>query len=190
YDFKLEGTFSTNSDTVFIIAYEPLPGKNFEGMKGQMHISSDGWAVVNIIAGSAEKGNYNVQLQQQYEQVDGRWFPVQEHTEYDFNMMVQHGYKPMAFSRSYYTNINLNPDLKRRDFKAVTIKMQPGAARQTDAFWNLYRPDSLDFRERNTYRFVDSLGREFKMDARLRVMEAIYSNQIPVGPVSIDLYRL
>src|SRR5690606_12260101 len=46
YDFKLEGTFSTNSDTVFIIAYEPLPGKNFEGMKGQMHISSDGWALV------------------------------------------------------------------------------------------------------------------------------------------------
>ncbi|MFC5270711.1 DUF5686 and carboxypeptidase-like regulatory domain-containing protein [Adhaeribacter terreus] len=190
YDFQLEDTTYTGNDTVFIISYKPLPGKNFEGLKGQLHISSDGWAVANIIAESAEESTQGVRLQQHYEKIGQTWFPVQVHTDYDFKTLLNHGYKPVAYSRSYYSQINLKPELKRREFKAVTIKMQNDAARKPEAFWNQHRPDSLSFRERNTYHKLDSLGKEFKMDARFRLFEALYSKQLPLGPVSVDLNRI
>lgn len=191
YDFRLEDTTYAGSDTIFIISYQPLPNKNFEGLKGQLHISSSGWAVENIIAESNEEEQQGVRLQQHYEKIGGqKWFPVQVTTDYAIKSILLNGRKPVAFTRSYYSNINLNPELKRRDFKAVTVKMNSDAHKQPETFWSQYRPDSLTAHEKRTYHTLDSLGRKANLDAKFRIMEAVFSKQLPLGPVSVDLNQL
>jgi hypothetical protein len=189
YDFQLEDTTYAGNDTIFIISYKPLPGKNFEGLKGQLHISSDGWAVENIIAESNEKEQQGIRLQQHYQKIDGqKWFPVQVNTDFEVKALQGDNQKPVAFTRSYYTNINLRPNLKRREFQAVTIKMNEDAGRQPEAFWEQHRPDTLNAKERTTYVKIDSLGKaSANLDARFRMLEAMFSKRLPMGPVSIDL---
>ena len=191
YDFQMEDTTYMGTDTIFIISYRPLPGKNFEGLKGQLHICSNGWAVENIIAEADTKEQQRIRIQQHYQKIDNsKWFPVQVNTDFVLDALLVNGRKATAFTRSYYTNINLSPGLKRREFQAVTIKMNDDAARQPEAFWQQHRPDSLSTKERNTYLKVDSLGKVANLDARFRMMEAMFSKRLPFGPVSVDLDRL
>ena len=191
YDFRLEDTTYTGNDTTYIISYKPFPDKNFEGLKGQLHISSDGWAVENIIAESNGKDQQGIKLQQHYEKVGNRtWFMTQVNTDYKVGTMRLNDHTPTALTRSYYTNINLEPQLKRREFKAVTIKINPDAAKQPEEFWAQYRPDTLSSRERGTYSKLDSLGKAENFEAKLRFAEALFSKQLPIGSVSIDLNRI
>ena len=55
YLFILEDTMYTEKmDTLFVISFRPLKGKNFDGLKGILHINSRGYAIQHVIAEAAE----------------------------------------------------------------------------------------------------------------------------------------
>ncbi|MDX5348991.1 MAG: DUF5686 and carboxypeptidase regulatory-like domain-containing protein, partial [Hymenobacteraceae bacterium] len=191
YDFQIEDTTYSGADTTFIISFRPLKGKNFEGLKGQLHINSNGWAVENVIAESAEETlDMPVKLQQQFKKVEQQWFPNQVTTEIKLKNMNMDGMMPVAYNRCYISHVELAPDLKRREFKAVTIKLAPDAASKPETFWQQYRHDTLSQKELQTYTTLDSIGEAEKFDLKLRVLEILMSKKIPVGPVSLDMDKL
>src|SRR5690606_1962654 len=78
YRFKIEDTLFQNKDTVYIISFQPQKNKNFEGLKGSLYISTNKYAVQNVIATPFEKGKIDIKIQQQYTFVDNKyWFPEQ-----------------------------------------------------------------------------------------------------------------
>ncbi|SFG73738.1 DUF5686 and carboxypeptidase-like regulatory domain-containing protein [Pontibacter chinhatensis] len=193
YNFVLQETVVQGQDSIFIISFEPQQGKNFEGLKGLLYINSNGWAVQNVLAGSAgDDEKRNIQLQQRFEQVgpQQRWFPTELDVELTIPQLNLNGHQPYAHMRTYITNINLNPALRRSEFGVVALKQQADAHHQPDSFFQTYRPDSLTQLEQRTYERLDSVGRERKLDRTIRTMEYLMARQIPIGIISLDLRRL
>ncbi|WP_299760320.1 DUF5686 and carboxypeptidase-like regulatory domain-containing protein [uncultured Pontibacter sp.] len=193
YDFVLQETVAQGQDSIYVISFKPEEGKNFEGLEGLLYINSSGWAVQHVLAGSAgDDDKRNIRLQQQYERVgpQQQWFPAELDVELTIPQLNLSGHQPYARMRTYITNINLNPNLRRSEFGVVALKQQPDAHRQPDSFFQNYRPDSLTQLEQRTYERLDSVGRAQKLDRTVRVMEYLVSKELPIGSVSLDLKRL
>ncbi|WP_242926089.1 DUF5686 and carboxypeptidase-like regulatory domain-containing protein [Pontibacter vulgaris] len=192
YDFLLEETSVVGPDTVYIISFKPLRGKNFDGLKGLLYINSNGWAVQNVIAESAARDDKRgLKLEQQFELVNGKqWFPKELNVEITVQHLLLRGHQPYGILRTYITNVNLNPGLRSRDFSIIALKQNADAGRQQDSFWQQQRPDTLTTIEQRTYQRLDSVGRKQKLDRTIRTIEYLVAKQIPLGPLSLDINRL
>lgn len=191
YLFILEDTTYIGSDTVFTITFRPRKGKNFEGMKGQLFINTDGYAIQNVIAEPNEStGSLSIRIQQQYQKIDDKaWFPVQLNSFLQIPIQLD-GFNTFGEGRSYMQNIQLNPPLRARDFTPVTLMMDKNAFDQPDSVWRKFRPYELDTLDLETYRVVDSIGRAENLDAKIDLLTSLTSGKIPMGPIDFDLMRL
>ncbi|WP_187262212.1 DUF5686 and carboxypeptidase-like regulatory domain-containing protein [Pontibacter beigongshangensis] len=190
YNFLLEETSIVGSDTIYIISYKPEKGKNFDGLSGILYINSKGWAVQNVIAESAaDDDKRGMKLQQQFEQVNGHWFPKELDVEITIPQVQLKGHQPFGHLRTYITNVQLNPPLRRRDFGLIALSQAPEAHRQPLSFWEQHRTDSLNRLEQRTYQQLDSTGKADNLEQKIRVIEYLTARQIPVGKISLDLNR-
>lgn len=195
YFFLLEDTtYNDKGDTTFIISYRPRRNTRFDGLKGFLYINSDGWAVQNVKAEpSKDTTGLTIQIQQLYEQIEGHWFPTQLNTDVIFtNMKVssgKHSYALVAHGTSFLKDINLHPGLRKKDFGFHEVEVEDDATKKKEKFWNKYRTDSLNARERETYRVIDSIGKETDFDKMATTVQSLMSGVIPWGPVDFDINR-
>ncbi len=196
YFFQIEDTLWSENDTTFVISFRPLKGKNFDGLKGVLQISNNGWAIRNVIAEPDEETDgLSIRVQQQYKFLpEGLWFPDQMNTDLIFKMAQvksgQRSMKMLANGHTYIKDINLKPGLNKSMFGHVEIKVDGGAAKRNDDFWEIYRIDSLGARERETYRFIDSVGRKHNFDRMAGVIETLLNARVPMGYVDLDINKL
>lgn len=191
YLFILEDTTYIGADTVFTISFRPRKGKNFEGMKGQLFINTDGYAIQNVIAEPNDPTTgLQMKIQQRYEKVDRKaWFPVQLNS-FIILPMDMDGVLVTGEGRSYMQNIELDPPLRAIDFTPVTLMMTKDATNQPDSVWRKYRTYDLDSLDLKTYHIIDSLGEEVQLDRKLKLFTTLMSGRIPIGPVDFELSRL
>lgn len=192
YSFLLEDTFLTeNLDTLFVISFKPLQGKNFDGLKGVLYINSDGYAIQNVIAESNAGNGITVKIQQKYELIERKkWFPVQLNTQIRINNLS--GKKNVTltgYGKSYLRDIRLGADAYTGNFSDVILSVAPEAYHQTDSLWKQYRPVPLTRRDSLTYHILDSIGRVKSFDQRLEIWETLSTGFIPIGYVQVDLRR-
>ncbi len=193
YFFLIEDTTYTElNDTVFVISYRPRRNTNFDGLEGVLYINSRGWAIQNVIAKPFIEEGFGIRIQQKYDLVDSsRWFPEQLNSDIIFNnAMIQSGetaMKIVAIGKSYIRNIELNPELVRRQFDVLGIDVEPNSHKKSEEFWNTYRTDSLSERDLNTYAFLDSIGEAENFDRFAKTMETIISGRIPWKFIDIDI---
>ncbi len=185
-------TYNDKGDTTFIISFRPRRSSRFDGMKGFLYINSDGWAIQNVKAGPyKDTTGLTIQVQQSYEKIEGHWFPVQLNTDIIFNSMsVASGkkqYALVAHGNSYLRDINLHPGLRKKDFGFHEVEVESNAIKKKENFWNKYRTDTLTARERETYRVVDSIGKETDFDKMAGTVQSLMSGVIPLGPVDFDI---
>lgn len=191
YFFTIEDTLFQGNDSVYIISYRPLKGKNFEALEGVLYINTNGYAIQNVIASPYEKSLVDIKIQQQYRLIDGKqWFPEQLNYELHYKKYPTKFMGMKLVAKSYITDVKLNTDLKKKDFSYETIVMEAGATRKDNDYWQLHRIDTLDAREKKTYKVIDSLGKKQHFDRVLRVFEGLTTLQIPIGPISVDLNRI
>ncbi len=164
YLFLLEEeTLAGKNDTIFTISYRPFKNTNFDGLKGVMMIHSDGWAIQNVMAEpNRSEAGFGIKIQQLYEKLeDKQWFPVQLNTDLVFNSITandgQFTYPFIGKGKSYLYDIQLNPELDKRQFNKFAIEVEPNAADLTEATCEAYRNAQLTARELETYRYIDSL---------------------------------
>ena len=191
YLFILEDSTFIDTDTVYTISFQPRKGKNFEGMKGQLFINTNGYALQNVIAEPAENTSIQIRIQQQYELIDNRkWFPKQLNSAITFRQFII-GSEPMTGEgRSYIKNVKLDPPLRQSEFTPVTLLILPKAGTRPDSVWNQYREHELDNKELKTYHFIDSLGKAENFERKMKGFEALTTGQLNLGPVSFDLNQL
>jgi len=190
YFFKIEDTTYTGKDTTFIISFRPRKGTNFDGMKGVISISSNKWAIQNVIAQPAKESGMQVRIQQLYEFMDDHWFPVQLNTDISFYSMMVGKQFLVAKGRSYIKDIVLNPDLVKREFSYLDVEVDQGAGARNDEFWNQYRVDTLTAKDRKTYKVLDSIGKDANLDKYAKSLQTILSGKWPWGPVDIDIAKI
>lgn len=186
-------------DTTFVITFRPLLKTNFEGLKGSLSISTNGFAIRNVIAWPAiEKGLVSVKIQQSYNFIDNKhWFPFQLNTDLVFKTMDvkidsthQRSIKILGRGKSYISDVNLDPQLKRNQFGVFEVDVQPDAYSQPEDIWNKYRVDSLTQKEQTTYQFIDSIGKVNNFDRMTSKFNTLMTGSITVGPIDIYLDNL
>ncbi len=127
----------SGTDSLFLISFRPLSGRNFDGLQGILHINSNGYAIQNVIAEASEKkGLFRIRIQQKYDFIETQqWFPVQLNTDI---MLSSQNAKAngmpitlVGIGKTYLSDIRLNP-LTRKDA--------------------------------NTYLLIDSIGEEANLD--------------------------
>ena len=197
YLFILEDTvYTEQQDTLFVISFTPLRGRNFDGLKGILHINSNGYAIQNVIAEAAEMENiFRVRIQQKYEYIENRqWFPVQLNTDVMLSPEnAEANGEPITLvgiGKSYLSDIRLNPEFRKRDFSNIEVEVENDAHKKNDGFWNQYRVSPLTRKDANTYQLIDSIGRKAHIDRTLKVFETLASGYIPAGFLNIDYKSL
>jgi hypothetical protein len=197
YYFHIEDTVfhKPANDTTFIISYRPFKNTNFDGLRGVLSINSDGWAIENVIAEPARQDEaFDIKIQQLYKRVDGhQWFPEQLYTDFSIkNLALGAGktkIKTYGLGKSYLSHIVLNPELVKREFNDIEVDVDPTAYHQQEEFWNKYRVDSLDAKERRTYHVIDSIGKAENLDKWGKTMDAVINGRIPWGIVDLNMNR-
>ena len=197
YYFEIQDTIIEQYpyDTTYIISYRPLINTNFDGLKGTVSISTNGYAIRNVIAiPDRDEGLFSVKIQQQYDFIDStHWFPSQLNTD----LIIKNGIitidsaqktslRMKGSGKSYISNVNLNPKLRRNQFGAIEVDVEPDAYTQPEQIWKKFRVDSLSSRDQMTYEFVDSIGKTHKFDKLNKKLNAIMNGKITFG--YIDMY--
>ncbi len=196
YIFIIEDTLYTErGDSVFVISYRPRPNTNFDALEGVLYINSYKWAIQNAIARPAKEEGISIKIQQMYDLVDNeQWFPVQLNTDLIMpGMEIRSGNvraKFVGIGKSYLRDIVINPDLVRRQFATLGVDVDPDSHKMPESYWNAYRIDTLSQRDKNTYAFLDSIGREANFDKISRSFETIMNGRIPWKFLDIDLDKI
>jgi len=192
YFYLIQDTVYQNDDSIFIISFRPYKGKNFDGLKGLIYISSDGYAVQNVIAEPMEQElNIEIKIQQQYKKIgDSAWFPTQLNTSLVFNTIEINHMPMVGFATTYLDSVKINPSINNKVFrKNIAVEIAKNAAQKSDSYWNNFRADTLSMRDRNTYHFMDSLGKEEHFDRKIKTLKILYSGGIPVGNFTMPIKR-
>jgi hypothetical protein len=196
YLFLIEDTtLSDRGDTIFMISFRPKIKSRFEGMTGFLYVNEHKWAIQNVKAQPPnDSSGIVVKIQQAYKLVDDQWFPYQLNTDIVFNnMAVSDGdssYPLVGKGRSYIRDIDLNPDIKKKEFGYHEVEIEDGATKRKGEFWKEYRVDSLTNREKETYRVIDSLGKEANFDKMATTFQTLLIGKLPLWIFDMDLDKL
>lgn len=196
YLFILEDTlYNEQNDTIFIISYRPRKGKTFDGLKGFLHINTNKYAIQSVIAEPLEKDQgMGITIQQNCEFVNNeQWFPKELITKIvregalssqpeDYDMIVK--------GRSYISDINLNPELNKKDFNNIELKVLEDANKKPDEYWETQRTQSLSEIEIETYRIIDSISKAENLEQKLAGLEAFMSGNIPYKCFDFPLNKI
>ncbi len=191
YMFDIEDTTFSGADTVLILSFRPW-SQDADGMlQGQMRLNKKHMALESVIAEPFKNDANRITIRQMYERVDSQhWFPTQQHADIVFDVASFGGIPMVMESRSYTRDFDLNPQLRNRDFGAMKVDVARDFEKQTDTLLSLYRERPMDKKDSTTYRVIDSIGKELKLDRRIKGLEALVTGKWRIGKFDFDLNRL
>jgi len=195
YFFTLEAVNPIGQgDSLYVISFHPMRGSAFNGLRGTMTVNSDGWALQSVKAApDAQGGIFTADIQQLYQKVEGQWFPKQLNLNLIFPSMVvsmdDSTFPMAAVGKSYLSDIEINPDISKRTFSDIEIKVDPVAAYRDETFWDAHRIDSLTERVKATYILVDSLTQGTDIFDRVLGFtdKLMTESALPIGCINLDL---
>jgi hypothetical protein len=193
YNYQLKDTIMNPNDTVYMINYYPKKGKNFNSLKGELYISTNGFAIKNIVAGPTEKGLIGFKFKQDYEFINSRWFPARLDEEIGLVSQKVRGNinaYPAYLITSKIDSVNYDPSITKNNRNHEKVFLDESSIKNSDYIISAIRPDSLTVREKNTVHFMDDLGKKTKFNYLLKVLPKLANGKIPVSIFDIDLYRL
>ncbi|NPA35829.1 MAG: carboxypeptidase-like regulatory domain-containing protein [Chlorobi bacterium] len=195
YTFILTDTLvNSMGDTILYVKFLPKKDRNFNGLKGALHIYKPSWALQTVSAESNEpSGKSRLKIRQNYRLVnDSVWFPFQLESNLILNnFKMGNGTSPfpvVASGKSYVTAVNLNPDVSVRDFNNVTFRndLYKHDAPPVDVF----RYEPLTHKDSVTYMMLDSIGNVMKLDRFIEMQKAVVKGEIPWGVIDIDYRKI
>lgn len=191
YLFILEDTLYKGNDTSFIISFRPRKGKNFPALNGVISITTNLFAVENVIAQQADPTAFPVKIQQKYELINQKqWFP----TQLNINILFrQSGSTPLTMigvGKSYHRNIELKSKIERKDIGNVVLKTDNAIQEQQEPFWQTQRAIPLTVEEKTTYQFLDSIGEAENLDRLVFWTRGLLNGFVPIGKFNLALNQL
>lgn len=196
YLFLLEDTlYTTQNDTIYIISFRPRKGKTFDGLKGFLHINTNTYAIQSVVAKPTEATQgMTVSIQQNYQFIENKqWFPKELITKIVWKKALDsnpYDYDLVANGKSYITEININPELDKKDFTNIELTIAEDANKKTNDYWENNRVKELSEIELETYRIIDSISKAEKLEKKLAGFETIMNGKIPVKFLDLPLNKL
>jgi hypothetical protein len=191
-----------DGEMVYTIAFRPRNksiGKDL--LKGQVNIHGKDYAIVNVEASAYNPSTISaISFKQQYAPLEGRWFPSQLLTQLTLLPSDEDETDPNDKNQgdavrfnviSYIRDIEINPDIPRRNFSPEQIVVDEASGSRSDAYWEERRTIPLEKSEVRTYQYMDSVFAQDKelqkANRRMDVAGYLLSGKVPVGNLNIDL---
>lgn len=191
YYYEIIDTIISAPDTIYTLFYRPYKNKVFDGLTGQLQINTNGFAIQSVFAKPAGHHLLKINAHQQYEFVNGKWFP----NEINYDLVAENMVPGMIMEMSGRSKI-LNPIFDENKEESIRIdnmafEFSSKAFKRDSTYWNNYRTDSLTFKERNTYRVVDSVSEKQKIELKIKWgFSFAQSEKLPLKYVSIDYNKV
>ena len=191
YFFNIEDTLMVKQDTVIIISYQPKKGKKFDALHGQLHINMSDFALMNATANVLDAQGVEVRIQHRYEKLEGKtWFPTQLNTDFKMTGVNLGGFNIKGVGTTYNREIDLVDKVRITDISSNTLELDPKAHQKDSVYWNSQRETPLNEKELMTYHVIDSVGKELKLEKRLKLLIAAATGRFPIGPIELDLDKI
>ncbi|MGM0497132.1 MAG: DUF5686 family protein [Bacteroidota bacterium] len=180
---------------LFLFIFQPGKGKNFDALKGVLHVNTNNYALQSVIAEPSDPPEeLKVRIQQKYELIDGKqWFPTQLNTRIEFSELSRrtenYEYSLIGDGKTYLRNIKLNPDLNPKDFDHVELNIPDSAYKTDEEYWQSNRAADFTQRERRTYEVIDSIGEENNFDRSLKTLRVFSKGYVPYKFLNLDIRK-
>lgn len=185
YEFYLVDSILHQNDTTYILSFAPKRKNIEKTLTGFISINTDGFAIENIEASPADQDmKIDFRVQQLYQKIDGRWFPVQLYTRYIFKENEIENMPMVIKNQSYFKNVDFDTPIPHKNFnKPVQVWFE----RTPEANWEQWRSDTLSFRELKTIENYDTLSPRTKRTLNFIAGAGMQITQgrVPIGPVSL-----
>lgn len=189
YDFELLDTLINDTDSSFVIAFLPKKGANIKGLKGEIIINSDGYAIEEVNAEPADKNLLmSVSIHQIYHKIAGKWFPKTLKSDWRMPQFKMGELNLLFKIESYIEDVDFKNNFQPSDFSENAISIAADATTKKQEFWSENRIENLTIKEKNTYEYYQKLSglKKFISTASLNVSEWATSGVIPLSS-KIDL---
>ncbi len=191
YSFLLEDTLYNGADSIFVISFGPVKGKNFNALKGVLYINSNRYAIQNVIAQPAEEGLWSIKIQQMYAFTGNKyWFPQQLNYDWLLPNYPSEKVGVVMRGRSYISEVAFDTVLKNRDFGPGNIVFDEAAGKKDDDYWKARRQDTLTQKELKTYQKIDSIGKKKNFDYYSFAIDKVLEGYVPVSFLDFSLSHL
>ncbi|MBI1836592.1 MAG: hypothetical protein HYR91_04935 [Flavobacteriia bacterium] len=196
YLFLIEDTIINLTDTTFTISFRPRKNKNFDGLKGFLYINTNGYAIEKVIVEPADTtSSSQIKVIQEYQFIEHKkWFPIKLSTEMKlpgFEISdLKNGYI-VAKGSMYINNIILNPSgLKKINLNNTSLSTNDDAANKKDSEWDSTRIYGITLKEKNTYKTMDSISKEFNLNLKIKAIQSLMVGKLPLGYINLDLTKI
>ncbi len=191
YLFQIIDTaYYGDDDTVFIIKFRPRKGKNFDGLKGVLYITTEDYALKNVIAEPVEQNSFYIKVKQNYHKVGNAWLPWQLSSNMIFNnIFLDSSYVLAGVDQTYLFDvlINAKPDTLKPRFGSLEVSKD--AFKEPESKLPHYRLVPLTAQDSLTYRMIDSIGKAEHLDRKYTLIKYLLTGKVPVGWLNIDLSK-
>jgi hypothetical protein len=194
YWFHLEDTLLSpnTTDTSFVVSFRPRAGKNFDGLAGQVTISTSGWAFQNVIARpqTTDKG-LNIHIEQKYKQIgDSIWFPHQLSTEIFMENIQAENIPIVGRGKRYIDQIRLSADSVADIKSGIEIEIPDDLRKKTQTSLPAFRRIPATAKDSATYHVIDSISKVHHLEKKINGFMALMKGQFRMGKFDIPLGRL
>jgi len=193
YNYQLDETYNNTADSIFVINFFPKRGKKFNSLTGKLFISSNGYAIKNVVAEPYQKGLIDFKFRQDYEYIRNKWFPVKLDEEIGFAYMKIKGIKnsyPVYLVTSNIDSVDYRSPANRHTVHLEKVYQDRKSIMKSDSILKTSRLDTLTLREKNTYHALDSLGRKHNFDNKLNFITKLAFGKIALKYSDLDLNRV
>lgn len=189
YFYFLQDSIINDQDTIYMISFEPEK-ENHQLLQGILYINTENWAIQNVIGEYEEPETFSLKIQQKYERIHNRWFPVQLNTDLIFNNLDLNGFQMKGVGRSYLYDIKLDLPVKSDKFNRMALEFDPKAESRSEAYWQQYRKEPMSKRGNRTFTYLDSVSQQINLDKIVKIAEKLLNGHVPVGFVDLPFNRM
>jgi Family of unknown function (DUF5686)/CarboxypepD_reg-like domain len=190
YDFRLDDEITHENDTTFILSFTPREKVSFNSLSGLVYINSDGYAISHFIANTGDSvSQRDIRIEQIYDRMDGRWFPRELNYELAFKKYPTPYLAMKMNGHSIIDSFTFTPPGKLRFDKAHSVKLSDSVDLYTEKQWEQLRMDTINTKELNTYRIIDSISKKAKLEKIINGVGKLAIGRLPAGVLDIDITR-
>ena len=218
FNYRILDTVETQGREGYMIYYFPKKRKPSAILEGVLYIDAQTGAIQKAIA--QLKGLVDIKAEQTFTYFPNEniWFPTQRTIKIQKGngkkspplfggTVILNGDDDDENSRIVHSNpqnstdeiglsivesnfdIALNTPVKIRG-RGLSMEIDEKVSSQNEAFWSTYRPMTLTTREKETYRYVDSLTEAIDVEDKLGFVRKLFQGYLYTGPVDFDLRYL
>lgn len=159
YKFKLLGKFTEQNETIYRIAV--IPKRNSDPVfAGEIFIAAPSYRIhstkLYLIKESGVEFVDTLRVEQLFVPIkDSLWMPASQRLDFKFSAM---GFKGNGHFVTNFINYEIEPEFPKGFFSKEILKVEEGANKRSEAYWDSIRPTPLTQEEVNDYFEKDSIA--------------------------------